>query len=83
MSAHELQAMLSEYPYHTVFILPPWEPIYVNDAERDQSFAEAVNVHAKLAQWYRSCGCILHEVPRLTVPQRAEHVLRVLAECAA
>ena len=79
----ELQAMLSTYLFHTVFILPPWEAIYVNDAERDQSFAEAVNVHAKLVQWYRLCGCTLHEVPRLTVPQRAEHVLRVLAKGAA
>jgi len=78
----ELQAMLSTYVFHAVFVLPPWQAIYVNDAERDQSFAEAVNVHAKLVRWYRSCGCILYEVPCGTVPQRAEHVLRILAERA-
>ena len=83
LPANEVQAVLSAYPFHSVFILPPWQAIYANDAERDQSFAEAVNVHAKLVQWYRSCGCILHEVPRLTVLQRAEHVLRVLAESGA
>src|SRR5215470_14283347 len=34
-----LQAMLSAYPFHrSAFILPPWEAIYANDAERDQSF---------------------------------------------
>lgn len=35
----ELQAMLSAYRFHApVFILPPWEAIYANDSERDQSF---------------------------------------------
>jgi predicted ATPase len=81
LPAHELEAMLSAYTFHTsVFILPPWEAIYANDAERDQAFAEAVNVHAKLVQWYRSCGYVLREVPRLPVPQRAKHVLRILTE---
>jgi predicted ATPase len=84
LPAEELKAMLSVYPFYTlVFILPPWEAIYTNDAERDQSFADAVSVHARLEQWYGSCGYILHEVPRLPVPQRADHILRVLAESAA
>jgi predicted ATPase len=75
----ELQATLASYPFYpSVFVLPPWEAIYTNDAERDQSFAEAVHVHAKIVEWYRSCGFVLHEVPRLSVPQRAEHVLRML-----
>jgi len=81
LPAHELEAMLSTYAFHpSVFILPPWEAIYANDAERDHSFAEAVNVHAKVVQWYGSCGYALREVPRLPAPQRAKHVLRILAE---
>jgi len=80
----EPETMLASYPFHaTVFVLPPWEAIYANDAERDQSFAEAVDVHARVVRWYRSCGYVLHEVPRLSVAQRAEHVLRILAESAA
>jgi predicted ATPase len=83
LPARELEAMLSTYAFHpAVFILPPWEAIYANDAERDQSFAEAVNVHARLVRWYRSCGYVLHEVPRVPVPQRAKHVLRILTESA-
>jgi hypothetical protein len=69
--------------WRLVFILPPWKAIYTNDAERDQSFVDAVGVHARIEQWYGSCGYILHEVPRLAVPQRADHILRVLAESAA
>jgi predicted ATPase len=80
ISSTELQSMLATYPFHaTVFALPPWEAIYATDAERDQSFTEAVAVHARVVRWYRSCGYTLDEVPRLPVRQRAEHVLRVLA----
>ena len=79
--SHELRAMLTAYPFHSsVFVLPPWEAIYTNDTERDQSFAEAVNVHAKLVRWYRACGYVLHEVPRLPVPERAKYVLGILAQ---
>jgi predicted ATPase len=84
LPARELEVMLSTYAFHrSVLILPPWEAIYVNDAERDQSFAEAVNVHARLVQWYRACGYVLCEIPRLPVAQRAQHVLRILAESDA
>jgi predicted ATPase len=66
--AIELETTLASYPFHaTVFVLPPWEAIYANDAERDQSFADAVDVHAKVVRWYRSCGYVLNEVPRLPV----------------
>ena len=79
LPASELQATLASYPFHTsVFVLPPWDAIYTTDAERDQSFADAVRVHGRIVEWYRSCGYVLHEVPRLPVQQRAEHVLRVL-----
>jgi predicted ATPase len=81
LSTSELASMLATYPFHsTVFVLPPWEDIYATDAERDQSFADAVDVHARVVQWYRSCGYVLNEVPRLPVAQRATHVLRSLVE---
>jgi predicted ATPase len=80
MPDEELKAMLTRYPFHkSVFILPPWEAIYANDAERDQTYAEAVGVYEKLLRWYRWCGYDVHEVPRLPLAQRARHVLRVLA----
>ena len=80
----ELESMLASYPFHrTVFVLPPWEAIYATDAERDHTFAHAVDVHATIVAWYRSCGYVLDEVPRRPVAQRAEHVLRILADAAA
>jgi predicted ATPase len=84
LSISELASMLASYPFHaTVFVLPPWVEIYANDAERDQSFAEAVDVHARVVRWYRSCGYALNEVPRLPVALRANHVLRTLASGGA
>src|SRR5262249_55755284 len=84
LPSNELESVPVLYPFHaTVFVLPPWELIYTNDAARDQSFAEAVGVHAKIVRWYHSCGYVLDEVPRLPVAQRAEHVLRILAETSA
>ena len=46
LSAAELQARLTSYPYfRTAFCFPPWEEIYRTDAERDHTFAHAVAVH--------------------------------------
>lgn len=80
MPREELTAFLTKYAFHRpAFILPPWEAIYANDAERDQTYAESVEVHDKILKWYRFCGYDVHEVPRLPVAQRARHVLDVLA----
>ena len=84
MPDQELKAVLANYPFHRpVFILPPWEAIYTNDAERDQTYAEAIGVCEKLRKWYRLCGYEIHEVPRLPVTQRATHVLEVIATSGA
>jgi len=79
LSAAEITRILGAYPYHpTVFVLPPWEEIYVTDAQRDQSYEEAVHVHDRVVRWYTTCGYRLDEVPRVPVAQRAAHVMRVL-----
>lgn len=81
LPAAELAGLLDSYRFHhLVFILPPWEAIYVTDAERDHSFAHACRVHAMLVSWYGRCGYVLHEVPRLPPLERALHVARVLSE---
>jgi predicted ATPase len=79
----ELQAILTRYPFRSAFILPPWQAIYTNDAERDQTYAEGVTVYEKLRTWYRLCGYDLHEVPLGPVTERATHVLEVLAATGA
>lgn len=69
-------AVLAEFPLSVAFIFPPWEEIYATDAERDQTFAQAVAVHDGVAAWYRKCGCELIEVPRAPVEARCAFILR-------
>jgi|SRR5262245_16360741 len=79
----QLQAVLSAYPYHRhVFIFPPWDAIYVQDAERDQTFAEAARVYGGVSRWYRRCGYEVVEVPKVSVAQRCTYVLQVLGAAA-
>ena len=75
----ELKAFLSAYPYHRqVFLFPPWEAIYAEDAERDQTFAEAERVYGRTSAWYRRCGYEVIEVPKVSVAERCTYVLRAL-----
>jgi len=84
LPALALQSALQSHPFHSpVFVLPPWKDIYTMDTERDHTFAWAEQVHSRLVQWYRSCGYLLQEVPRLPAPDRAEFVLGTLVHGVA
>jgi predicted ATPase len=83
LSEEELKVKLSGYAFHhTVFVLPPWKDIYVNDAERDHDFTHAVAVHGQVVRWYTRCGYRINEVPCLEVGQRVSHVLHALTNDA-
>ncbi len=80
VAPEERQAVMAECRYFpVVFVPPPWKEIYVNDAERDQPFEHALNVHEAVLRCYREAGYQICEVPHATPAQRAEHVLRILA----
>lgn len=80
LSERELSQWLAKYRYLSkVFVLPPWEAIYVNDAERDHTFEHAVRVNRITQDWYRRCGYQVVEVPKISVEDRCEYVLQVLA----
>lgn len=73
--------LLARYPYYpTAFILPPWREIYCTDSERDQTFDEAIAVYEALRDWYIGCGYCLVEVPKGTIDERCEVVLKALEE---
>lgn len=58
-----------------VFFAPPWREIYVNDAERPQSFEEAQELSVHIRQAYLDCGFRLVELVSSPVPDRLEQVL--------
>ena len=73
----EHQTLIAEYRYfRTALSFPPWEEIYTTDAERDQTFAEAIAVYDAVTAWYRKCGYDLIEMPRGTVRERCDFILK-------
>ena len=84
MPVLDLTNLIAKFVYHPVaFVLPPWESIYVQDNERDQSFAESVFIYSQVLRWYAKCGYAVHEVPKTAVHERADYVLQVATEGAA
>ena len=80
LNESELSVWISKYHYcSTVFVLPPWEAIYVTDAERDHTFEHAESVHRIAQEWYRRCGYQVLEVLRVRVDGRCRFVLQALA----
>ncbi|WP_110673931.1 AAA family ATPase [Salinicola sp. RZ23] len=78
MTRQEATDLVQRFPYHnTVFLLPPWEDIYGTDAERDQSFEDAVQVFEGMSRWYAEWGYQTVEVPRVSVEERVAFVLTV------
>lgn len=59
----------------TVFIAPPWQEIFRQDAERKQDFEEAVRTYEALMKTYQEQKYSLVELPRVSLDQRAEFVL--------
>ena len=62
-----------------VFIFPPWEEIYDNDAERRQDFSQAVETYHEMAKAYRNFGYQLIEIPKLSVTERADFIINQLS----
>ena len=67
---------LKLHPYHKqVFILPPWEKIYVHDSERWQTFEEATLINDAIRNAYKTRGFELIDVPKNSVSERIAFIL--------
>jgi predicted ATPase len=74
-----LENAIAEFRYlPTVFIAPPWREIYVQDAERKQSFDVAVPTYHAMKETYQQYGYRLIELPCISVEQRADFILSSL-----
>lgn len=60
---------------NTVFIAPPWQDIFIQDAERKQSFEEAELTFHTMTTTYRHYGYNLIELPMITPEERADFIL--------
>lgn len=65
-----------EHKYSHILVLPPWEEIYTFDAERYESFEQAKEIFIHLKETYQSYGYELIEIPKGTVDERVEFILK-------
>lgn len=72
----KFHAALATQPYcKRVFILPPWEEIYVNDPERWQSYTEAMAISEVICSTYLSYSFELIIVPPAPLAERVDFVI--------
>ncbi|MBV8736930.1 MAG: AAA family ATPase [Alphaproteobacteria bacterium] len=66
--------------HHRVFLAPPWPEIYVTDAERRHGLETAVAEYRRLLDVYPSLGYEVTILPKVSVRERADFVLKTLAK---
>jgi predicted ATPase len=64
-----------ETVYTKIFILPPWEEIYVSDEARYENFEQAKLIHDHLVETYKNYGYELIEVPKDSLAKRILFIL--------
>ena len=66
-------------PYRsTAFLTPPWPELFASDAERRHGWNEAVAEYSRLQRAYSGLGYRTIILPRISVSERADLVLRTL-----
>lgn len=82
ISSAKTEAHIKSFPYNeVVFLMPSWKDIYSTDAERDQTFAESIEVSEGLRKWYARWGYETVEMPRADISKRVDFVLQAI-KCA-
>ena len=66
------------YSYDVVFLMPPWEAIYISDNERYESFEQALAIHNHLERTYKELNYKIIEVPTGSVTNRTNFILDCL-----
>ena len=64
----------NNYVYDTVFVFPPWEAIYTQDAERIELFEDAKHFHKALVDTYTYFGMHCIEVPKANIEERLRFI---------
>lgn len=66
------------HKYDHIFILPPWEEIYISDNERYETFKESCRISTYLFDTYKGFGYAPIEVPKIPVAERTAFILKQL-----
>lgn len=80
LTVSEVREHLRMRPYNrTVFFFPPWEAIFTQDEERDQSFLESVRISSSIRDGFESLGFDLVTIPAANPEERADRILAMTA----
>lgn len=63
-----------------VFVAPPWEAIFVNDAERPQTFAQCQQLHNLILETYVELGYQIAMIPKISVDERKYFVMNSIID---
>ncbi|MEC4005528.1 ATP-binding protein [Flavobacterium sp. SUN052] len=67
-----------DHKYDKIFILPPWEEIYISDDERYENYEQAKLIYNHLVETYEKYGYNLVEVPTGSIEDRVDFILEIL-----
>lgn len=74
-----LTTLASRYRYHSrVFLVPPWPEIYEQNTDRRHDMKAAVAEFERLQDVYPALGYAVSLLPKVSVKERADFVLRTL-----
>ncbi|WP_298262269.1 ATP-binding protein [uncultured Lutibacter sp.] len=68
------------YRYNYIFLMPPWEDIYISDNERYENFEQALAIHNHLERTYKELNYNIIEVPTGTVTKRTDFILACIKQ---
>jgi predicted ATPase len=66
------------YRYDYIFLMPPWEEIYISDNERYENFEQALAIHNHLERTYKELNYNIIEVPKGNINERANFILNAI-----
>ncbi|MDP3313069.1 ATP-binding protein [Lutibacter sp.] len=66
------------YRYDKIFLMPPWEEIYISDDERYENFEQALAIHNHLERTYKNLNYAIIEVPTGNINVRTDFILNHL-----
>ncbi len=72
--------LCTNFQYSQVFILPPWEEIYVSDEARYENFEQAQTIYKYILATYQKLGYHPVEVPKDSPENRVDFILEKISE---
>lgn len=64
--------------YDYVFILAPWQEIFISDNERYENFDQAIDIHHQLVNTYTKYNYNLIDVPFNSIEARTDYILNIV-----